>query len=131
MAGSSLAGQVEGLPARKPSSISTRSSPRLFRLRSSAVAPGMRSRWSWRHGSMPARRSGASARRCRRTPRTGIGLLRGIEVVDYNPTRLRCLDYQAPAELAKWRDTTHPPGLQFLDVGRGASDHEFVGDAGR
>jgi hypothetical protein len=26
----------------------------------------------------------------------GIGLLRGIEVVDYNPTRLRCLDYQAP-----------------------------------
>ena len=56
-------------------------------------------------------------------------MLRGIEVVDYNPTRLRCLDYQAPAELAKWRETTHPPGLQFLDVGRGASDHEFVGDA--
>ena len=33
------------------------------------------------------------------------------------------------AELAKWRDATHPPGLQFFDVGRGASDHEFVGDA--
>jgi hypothetical protein len=27
-------------------------------------------------------------------------LLRGIEVVDYNPTRLWCLDYQASAELA-------------------------------
>jgi len=38
-------------------------------------------------------------------------LLRGIEVVDYNPTRLQCLDYQAPAELAKWRDTT-PDGLK-------------------
>ena len=37
-------------------------------------------------------RSGSSAMPSYR----GIGLLRGIEVVDYNPTRLRCLDYQAP-----------------------------------
>jgi hypothetical protein len=50
-------------------------------------------------------------------------------VVDYNPTRLQCLDYQALAELAKWRDTHICRGLQFFDVGRGASDHEFVGDA--
>src|SRR6266478_2666290 len=126
MAGSSLAGQVEGLPARKPSSISTRSSPRLFRLRSLAVAPGMRSRWSWRHGSMPARRSGAAARRCRRTGDRLAARDRGGRLQSHPPAVPRL---PGTAELAKWRDTTHPPGLQFFDVGRGASDHEFVGDA--
>src|SRR6266481_5419633 len=52
---------------------------------------------------------------------------RFVEFTTYAPASR--LEYQAPAELATLAGHNTFVGPRFFDVGRSASDHEFVGDA--